>query len=87
MTCKPCQEAEKSPYLCGSYQAQCSSCEARAIVKSPHGSQALKDALLGHPGALQVLMRQLWPAPDQYRQGRVLTYKWAKLIDEAKEKT
>jgi hypothetical protein len=86
MTCPACQEAEASPWLCGSYQSQCISCESRAIVKSPHGSQALKDALLGHPGALQAIMRQLWPDPETYRQGRVLTYNWAKAIDKAKEK-
>jgi hypothetical protein len=82
MTCPACQDAQANPWLCGSYQANCLDCEARAFAQSPQA----RDALLGYPEALQGAMRQIWPTQEQYRQGRLSVYRWIKLIDEAKEK-
>lgn len=86
MPCDECTKAEAHPLIYGLYQAGCTACEARALVQSPLGSQALKDALLGHPEAMQALMMGLWPRPTDYRVGRVESYRWAKLIEEARGK-
>jgi hypothetical protein len=85
MTCEACAQAELNAWTSGSYQVGCQGCEARAVPNSPHGSQALKDALLGHPGAIQAIMRALWPKPADYTRGRTEVYRWAQLIDAARE--
>lgn len=84
--CKACEEAAERPRTSGSYYASCISCEARALVRSPQGSQASKEAFLGYPGDLQALMLALWPLAEQYRRGRVEVHRWVRLIDDAKER-
>ena len=83
MSCEACTKAEASPWLCGSYMADCPSCQARAFAKSPDA----KEALLGHPGALVAAMRSTWPNQEAYRVGRLAVYDWIRRIDEAKGKT
>lgn len=82
MTCNACTEATANPWTSGAYMAECPSCQARQFAHSPQA----KDALLGHPDALQGAMRTIWTTPEKYRQGRIETYRWMKLIDEARSK-
>lgn len=81
--CYACSEAELHPRTYGGYRATCWQCDARMLAHSP----AAKDALLGHPQALQAAMLKLWTSAEQYRRGRVEVHRWIRLIDDAKEKT
>lgn len=69
--CPGCKLAEKDVRTPIKY-SHCLSCDARALAQT----QEAKDAMLGHPQALQAVMRKLWVNPAQYRDGRVAVYKW-----------
>lgn len=78
--CPGCREAETGNTAI--YYMACNSCDARAAASS----DAAKDALLGHPQALQALLRKLFPTPESYRAGRVETHRWIKMMSEARSK-
>jgi hypothetical protein len=82
MTCPACLEAQTAPWTSGSMRGDCQSCQARALARSP----AYRDAMIGHPEALQSAMRMLWQTKEAYRAGRLAVYEWARAIEEARSK-
>lgn len=73
--CPGCREAENNPNTHVLYSG-CDECEARALAKT----QEAKDAMLGHPQALQAAMRKLFPTKERYLAARIAVYKWHKRI-------
>lgn len=73
--CASCARAEKNPKT-GRFTAGCLSCDGRALAQT----QEAKDAMLGHPQALQAVLRRLYPSPDKYRAARVAAYEWIKRL-------
>lgn len=76
MSCHGCREAETNPHTHILYMG-CDSCEARALAKT----QEAKDAMIGHPQALQAAMRKLWKTREKYQDGRIMVYKWFRLMN------
>lgn len=75
--CYACKVAETHPLTKLRGNADCVSCDARALAAQFGG--------LPFETVTSVLTRA-WPEVKKFREGRSLFWMWAKLIDEAKAK-
>jgi hypothetical protein len=64
----------------GIYQGGCMNCEARAIAQGPEAKSREAD-----PGAVQAVMRKVWPIEADYFKGRSLVWAWIKRLQAIKE--
>ena len=78
MTCPSCQEAEKNP-LSGLYQANCTSCNARAIAHGQELWEASREKRI--TGRYKALLVGIW-GPDHWQEGHEQVKRWANTMKE-----